>query len=124
MHYLIDTHIFLWWIDNNKKLSEKIKSVIANPSNIIFVSSVTTWEITIKKSLGKLEVPDNIIEIIEECGFETLSISPIHTLGIENLPDIHDDPFDRLLISQAICEDLILITNDQYIKQYDLKLLS
>ena len=80
MSYLLDTHTFIWWIQDNLNLSYKSKEVISNPNNLIFVSSVNTWEITIKKSLGKLKVPDNLESIILKCGFEVLPITIKHTL--------------------------------------------
>ena len=118
MGYLLDTHTFIWWIQDNLNLSYKSKEVISNPNNLIFVSSVNTWEITIKKSLGKLNVTDNLENIILKCGFEVLPINIKHTLYIENLDKYHDDPFDRLLISQAIIENLTLITRDENIIKY------
>ena len=118
MSYLLDTHTFIWWIQDNLNLSYKSKEVISNPNNLIFVSSVNTWKITIKKSLGKIKVPDNLESIILKCGFEVLPITIKHTLYIENLENYHDDPFDRLLISQAIIENLTLITRDERIIKY------
>ena len=118
MSYLLDTHTFIWWIEDNLNLSYQSKQIISNPNNLIFVSAVNTWEITIKKSLGKLNVPGNLEEIIYQCGFDVLPITIKHTLFIENLDKYHDDPFDRLLISQAIIENLTIITRDEKIIKY------
>jgi len=118
MSYLLDTHTFIWWIEDNLNLSYQSKQIISNPNNLIFISSVNTWEITIKKSLGKLNVPSNLEEIILQCGFDVLPIAIKHTLFIENLDKHHDDPFDRLLISQAIIENLTIITRDEKIIKY------
>jgi PIN domain nuclease of toxin-antitoxin system len=118
MSYLLDTHTFIWWIEDNLNLSYQSKQIISNPNNLIFVSAVNTWEITIKKSLGKLNVPGNLEEIILQCGFDVLPIAIKHTLFIENLDKHHDDPFDRLLISQAIIENLTIITRDEKIIKY------
>ena len=123
MSYLLDTHILLWWLEDNKNLSAEAKKVISNPNNLIFVSAVNTWEITIKKALGKLESPDNIESIIKECGFEQLPINIVHTTSIEKLEKFHEDPFDRLLIAQSIHENLTLITRDNKILQYQVKTL-
>jgi PIN domain nuclease of toxin-antitoxin system len=118
MSYLLDTHTFIWWIEDNLNLSYQSKQIISNPNNLIFISAVNTWEITIKKSLGKLNVPSNLEEIILQCGFDILPIAIKHTLFIENLDKHHDDPFDRLLISQAIIENLTIITRDEKIIKY------
>lgn len=118
MSYLLDTHTFIWWIEDNLNLSYQSKQIISNPNNLIFVSAVNTWEITIKKSLGKLNVPGNLEEIILQCGFDVLPIAIKHTLFIEHLDKYHDDPFDRLLISQAIIENLTIITRDEKIIKY------
>ena len=123
MSYLLDTHVLLWWLEDNKILSKKTKAIIANPDNTVFVSAVSTWEITIKKSLGKLESPDNFEKALEICGFDQLPISISHTTYIDKLEKIHDDPFDKLLIAQTICENLTLITKDKKILNYKISLL-
>lgn len=117
--YLLDTHILLWWLSGDKKLGKKKTDLIAKSTNHILVSTVSIWEIVIKKSLGKLKIPGNLKEIIYESEFEILSITPDHVLYLENLPAIHNDPFDRLLISQSICEDMIFVTADKIIPKYD-----
>ena len=119
--YLIDTHILLWWLSNDKKLPKKIDDLIANPSNSIIVSAVTAWEIAIKKSLNKLQAPDNLEEILEENNITVLSMSIEHALYVEHLPSIHQDPFDRLLIAQCIIEELIFVTADTIIPKYDIE---
>ncbi len=123
MHYLLDTCIFLWWLENNEKLSKKAKDIISDTSNIIFVSSVTIWEIAIKGSSGKLKVPINLTEYIQECGFESLPIYYNHAEATKELPNIHKDPFDRMLIAQALTEKLAIITADKKIKKYDVKVI-
>lgn len=116
--YLIDTHILLWWLSDDKKLSKKISALIADPDNHILVSAVSAWEIAIKKSLDKLKAPDNLKEILKKNGFELLSITIDHALEIEQLPKIHNDPFDRLLIAQCKVENLIFVTIDKIIPKY------
>ncbi|ASX28515.1 hypothetical protein BA173_00205 [Rickettsia sp. MEAM1 (Bemisia tabaci)] len=118
MKYLLDTHILLRWLNNNKVLPISIIEIIANPNNIIFVSSVNTSEITIKKSLGKLEVPDDLEEAIEANKFQKLPITIEHSTYITNLLSYHRDPFDRLLIAQAIVEKLTLLTLDTQMLKY------
>lgn len=116
--YLLDTPILLWWLSNDKKLSTKIKNLIIEPKNHILVSTATIWEIVIKKSLKKLEAPDNLKEIILSNDFDILSITADHVLYLEHLPLLHNDPFDRLLIAQSIVEDVILVTADTTIPHY------
>ncbi len=121
--YLLDTHILLWWLSDDKKLTKKVREVIANPNNDIVVSSVSVWEIIIKKSLNKLECPDNLKEILDKSNFVLLPMTVDHALSVEHLPIIHNDPFDRLLISQCYSEDLIFITEDKIIPQYKVNCL-
>lgn len=117
--YLLDTHILLWWLSDDKKLGKKRTELLAQSSNQIAVSTVSIWEIVIKKSLGKLKVPDNLKEVIYENEFEILSITPDHVLSLQNLPPIHNDPFDRLLIAQSIYEDMVIVTADKIIPKYE-----
>lgn len=116
--YLLDTHILLWWLSGDKKLGKKRTDLIAKSTNHIIVSTVTIWEIVIKKSLGKIQVPDNIKEVIIENEFEILPITLDHVLYLEHLPEIHHDPFDRLLIAQSMYEDMIFVTADKIIPKY------
>ena len=118
MSYLLDTHTLLWWLEDNPTLTQISKRIISNPNNLIFVSPVNTWEITIKKALGKIEAPNNLEQVILECGFDHLPITIKHTIFVENLENPHEDPFDRLLIAQAITEELTIITRDSKITQY------
>lgn len=123
MKFLLDTHALLWWLDNNPTLSRKAKQVISLEKNIIYVSAVSAWEIAIKKSLGKLEAPDNLEEVIKINNFIPLPISFTHALDIGKLPNYHEDPFDRLLIAQAKYEKLTLITRDANIIKYDVAVI-
>lgn len=119
--YLIDTHILLWWLANDKKLPKKMAALIADPANHIFVSAVSVWEISIKKSLKKLKAPSNLKEILETSGMELLSMTVDHALFVEHLPRIHDDPFDRLLIAQCMIEDMTFVSVDKTIEKYSVK---
>lgn len=119
MKFLLDTHILLWALMDHEKLSSTLKEKICDETNIIFVSAVSTWEIMIKKSLGKLKIPNNFESALVEARFELLPIRVSHTMEIENLPEIHSDPFDRLLIAQCKIEGLTLITQDKTIMKYD-----
>lgn len=121
MQLLLDTHALIWWLSNNPTLSAKTKKVIANPNNIVFVSAASAWEIAIKKSLGKLQAPDDLKEQVEVQRFTPLDINIDHALTVEKLPKHHRDPFDRILIAQAMSENLIIITRDRKFTAYKIK---
>ena len=123
--YLLDTHALLWFLSNNPELSSRAMKAIC--SNVpIYVSYASFWEISIKKSIGKLILPYTAAELIEMCRLENFECIRVHSddLNIlENLPFIHRDPFDRLLISEAISKNLTIITKDNNIKKYNVKIL-
>jgi len=120
---LLDTHTLLWWLANDTKLGPDTKEIIADNRNIVFVSAVTGWEISIKKASGKLEVPDDLDSLIEAENFEHLPISFFHGEQAGALPTHHKDPFDRMLIAQAQAEGLVIVTNDKIIPKYGVKVL-
>lgn len=119
MNLLLDTHVVLWWLANNPKLSKQAYEAISTNTNTIYVSAASAWEIAIKKALGKLIAPDNFKEAIGESGFKPLMITFDHAAFAGNLPRHHDDPFDRMLIAQAKLENLILVTHDGHTKKYE-----
>ncbi len=121
--YLLDTHTLLWWLTNSDKIGARCREVISNPENDIYVSPISLWEISIKKSIGKLKAPDNMAAICMEKGFLELKISLKDGQAMQTLPCLHKDPFDRMLIVQAINNRLIIITNDKIIKNYEVKTL-
>ncbi|KIA92543.1 hypothetical protein OC25_15970 [Pedobacter kyungheensis] len=121
MHFLIDTHIFISLINEDSNLDERTIKAIEIPSNQKLISIVSLWEIVIKINIGKLNVTRNLQEM-----YDLIEKSEISVLGIQKkdldiymrLPLIHKDPFDRLIISQALANDLTVITDDQYIRNY------
>ncbi len=116
--YLLDTQVFLWWHTDDKRLSTSIRSIIQNPENLVIVSVVSAWEICIKlNSHQQFKLDVNPRDLFSDA-FEILNIKLNHTLALQNLPNIHRDPFDRLLICQAQTEKLQLITNDHKILKY------
>jgi PIN domain nuclease of toxin-antitoxin system len=119
--YLLDTHILLWWLFNDKKLTKDVKELIEDVDNDIVVSAVSIWEIVIKKSANKLEVPDNLQEILHENEIRLLSMKAEHAFYLEQLPKLHSDPFDRLLIAQCVVENLVFVTADKIIPHYKIK---
>ena len=118
MNLLLDTHVFIWCVSAPKRLSDKTRKMIENPSNEVHVSAVSALEIAIKVSLGKLRIPGSIEEQIKEKNFNSLSVSVKHALKVADLPIIHKDPFDRLLIAQAMEENFTLVTSDEEIEKY------
>ena len=123
MNLLLDTHVLIWVLENNPMLSSDARDAIIDGTNMVFVSSVSAWEISIKKAMGKLKVPDNLEEEIALHRFAQLNINFDHAQLAGELPDIHKDPFDRMLIAQAIIEKLTLVTGDSLIPKYDVTVL-
>lgn len=124
VNLLLDTHAFLWAIDNSPKLSQKARKAIVDGNNIVFVSAATAWEIAIKKSIGKLKIPNgDYLEELRLHRFTPLDITTEHALTVENLSPHHKDPFDRMLIAQALVEKLTLITGDPKIKAYTVPII-
>lgn len=121
--FLIDTQIFIWWMEKSKKLPQDLFDLLNNPQNQIFLSVASVWEIVIKKAKKRLKTPKNIEAGVIRSGFLVLPIGLKHVLGVEKLPLFHKDPFDRILISQAKTERLTFITTDEKIWKYDLSLL-
>lgn len=122
--YLLDTNALLYFLYDSTKLSNKASDIIYHDNEKIHVSIASFWEIAIKSSIGKLVIKSSISKIAETCEkeqFEILSIKPLHLDNIRQLPQIHGDPFDRLIISQAMAENLVIITKDGMIPQYDIK---
>jgi PIN domain nuclease of toxin-antitoxin system len=122
--FLLDTHILLWFLENDSKLSDQVREVITNPKNLIFVSVISAWKISIKQSLGKLIAPSNLEEALRFSRFEVLSMTLAHGIKVADLPIHHKDPFDRMLIAQALIEGLTIITVDQKFKLYDVPLFA
>jgi PIN domain nuclease of toxin-antitoxin system len=124
VNLLLDTHTFLWAVDDDARLSPAARSAIIDGNNLVFVSAATAWEIAIKKSAGKLTLPQgNFLEELRIHRFTPLAITAEHALAVENLPSYHKDPFDRLLIAQAQLEKLVFVTGDARIRQYDVQLI-
>ena len=118
---LLDTHAFLWWLADDPALGPKARTLIADPSNPVFVSAATGWEIAIKKALGKLAAPDNLDALVESEGFSHLPVTFFHGEQAGALPARHKDPFDRMLIAQAQAEGLVIITRDEAIRSYGVR---
>jgi PIN domain nuclease of toxin-antitoxin system len=123
MKLLLDTHTFIWFVEDDIKLPISTKNQIESIDNEILVSIVSLWEIAIKTSLGKLEIANDIPSMIREIeinGFTILPIFPEHTICVSTLPFHHRDPFDRMLISQSITENIRIISKDSVFGEYDI----
>jgi PIN domain nuclease of toxin-antitoxin system len=118
MSHSLDTHTFLWWLDDPQLLSEAAREAIGDGRNTIYVSAVVVWEIVIKRALGKLDAPDDIEAAMAANRFLPPPVTVPHALAVQALPDFHRDPFDRLLIAQARREGLTLVTHDPLIARY------
>lgn len=127
MNVLLDTHAFLWWVIDDAQLSTTAKAMIAEPTNTIYLSVVSAWEIIIKERTGKLSLPESpetyILSRLTANRFATLPVEMPHVLQIASLPDHHRDPFDRLLIAQSQVENIPLLTTDQLISQYSVNVI-
>jgi PIN domain nuclease of toxin-antitoxin system len=126
MNLLLDSHAFLWWLQDSRRLSREARRAIAAPASQVFVSAVSIWEIAIKLSVGKLRWREGVTldDSIASCGFTELPVSVRHAAGVRNLPRHHADPFDRLLVSQALVEDLWVVTADEMFARYGIRTLA
>jgi PIN domain nuclease of toxin-antitoxin system len=124
MRVLLDTHAFLWWIDDSPQLSDRARATIAEGSNDLFLSAASGWEIAIKAQLGKIRVQGELDAFmaaqLHQNNISVLSIQLEHALHVASLPLLHRDPFDRLLVAQGRLEDMPILTADPLMQQYDI----
>ena len=118
MTLLLDTHAFLWWLDDPQLLSRAARKAIADGKNTVYVSAAVVWEIAIKRSLGKLDTPHDLEAAMASNRFLPLPVTILHALAVETLPDHHRDPFDRILIAQAQREGFKLVSRDRRVPLY------
>jgi PIN domain nuclease of toxin-antitoxin system len=125
--YLLDTHVFLWWITDDPRLSDRVRAVLGGSANRIIFSAVSAWEIVIKARLGRLDIQGGVALLVTDQiaanGFVSLAVEMRHALQVARLPPLHRDPFDRMLIAQAQAEDLTLLTADVLVAQYQVPTL-
>jgi PIN domain nuclease of toxin-antitoxin system len=125
LRLLLDTHAFLWWLNDDSKLLAEARAAISDDAATVYVSAATIWELSIKARLGKLDLGDtDPVGEIAANDFLELPISARHALAAGELPRHHDDPFDRMLIAQAQSEDLVLVTHDSKIEPYGVAMLA
>jgi len=120
--FLADTHILLWSINDDHRLSARHRSLL-NSDAVIFASVASIWEISIKRALGKLRAPENLRIVLPDADFPLLNIQPEHAETVATLPHHHRDPFDRLLIAQAQIENLTLLSADPHFALYEVDLV-
>jgi PIN domain nuclease of toxin-antitoxin system len=123
MKILLDTHVLIWLLTEPERVSKQAIKELEKPDNIVYVSAASTWEMSIKQSAGKLDIPDDFKKVMQHYRFTELPITIEHTIRVKELPLLHKDPFDRLLVAQAIEEKLTLVTRDSLIEQYAIKTL-
>jgi PIN domain nuclease of toxin-antitoxin system len=124
---LLDAHTLLWWLAKDPGLKQRARNAIADQDNEVLVSAAIVWEISTKAAIGRLEAaPDLIDELVPQVdaeGFAPLSISLVHAYAAGRLPRHHRDPFDRILVAQALLEQLTIVTRDPLIARYDVPIL-
>ncbi len=122
MRVLLDTHVFLWWNEDNAELSKKVLKILIDPANTLVLSVASAWEIAIKTQSGKLRLPEDAANYVRSrsahYGMEILPIHLTHALALQSLPSLHRDPFDRILIAQSQIENLPILTADPAIRGY------
>ena len=122
MKYLLDTHAIIWYMEESSELPQEITALIDNPVMDVCICAISLWEIAIKMNLGKLEIKltlDELLAYVKTREFRIINIEDEHLLSLHDLPYIHKDPFDRLLVATAITEGLTIITIDENIHKYD-----
>lgn len=121
MNLLLDTHVALWAITDSPKLSVKARELIESPRTSVWISAATVWEIAIKHGLGRGDMPVSSADALgyfRESGYRFLPVEPEHAAAVEDLPTHHADPFDRILVAQAMVEPMRLITHDPLVASY------
>jgi PIN domain nuclease of toxin-antitoxin system len=122
---LVDTHVLLWAVSDPERIPSAIGLAMGSPANETFVSVVCLWEIAIKKRLGKLEAPEDLPEwVARHADFSVLPIVAEHAWRVRSLPSIHNDPFDHLIVAQALVEGMTVVTHDGVISRYGVPVLA
>ena len=120
MRILLDSHVVLWWLDDSAAMGSRCRELISHADEA-FISAVTPWELGIKRALGKLTMPEGLVDELESGGFVSLSITAAHAEFAPALPSHHRDPFDRMLVAQAQLEALVLVTADTALAGYEVE---
>jgi PIN domain nuclease of toxin-antitoxin system len=120
---LLDAHALLWWLDDDRTLSQPARDAIRDPSNDVFVSAASVWEIEIKRALGKLAAPPGLLAAIDAADFDMLPITGADAERAAHLPPHHRDPFDRMLVAQAGRLDALIVSRDRQFDPYEANVL-
>lgn len=118
MRVLLDSHVLLWWLDDPARLVPAARLVISARENDVFFSAASVWELGLKSAKGKLRLPATFVATLMRDGFSPLAVSVPHTERALSLPPLHGDPFDRLLLAQALVENLLFMTRDDALRAY------
>ena len=123
MNLLLDTQVLVWCLAADRRLRNAARQAIEDDGNRVWVSAASAWEIEIKAALGKLRVPDDLLTQMTAIRFDELPVRIKHALFLRRLPALHRDPFDRILIAQALCEGLTLVTADPVLREYPVRII-
>jgi len=128
MKYILDTHVFFWWVNGeDESISEVVHEIIKEPSNELYLSIASVWEMMIKCQIGKLELPEPYEEFItNQLKINGISLLPVnieHACGLQRLPLHHRDPFDRMILSQAACEEYTILSKDCILPKYEVRVI-
>jgi PIN domain nuclease of toxin-antitoxin system len=115
---LLDTHAALWWLADDARIGDGVTRSLSDDTNQVLISAVVVWEVAIKRSLGKLDAPAGLAPTLLDAGAQPLPVTIDHAAGVERLPWHHRDPFDRLLIAQALTEDAAIVSHDEQFSEY------
>lgn len=127
MRLLLDTHVAIWSLMEPERISAEGRSLILDPGNIVHVSAASIWEIAVKFPLDRKTAPpfsaSEACDYFRQAGFVLFDVNPPHAAAVERLPLLHGDPFDRLLIAQALAEPMVLLTHDRQVAAYDAQII-
>ena len=124
MRILADSHVLVWWLDDPQRLiAPPLYHALQDPANDVLFSAASVWELSLKSAKGQLRLPATFVTLLKADGFDELPVTARHAISTSSLPSLHGDPFDRILIAQALVEGLVLATRDRTIMRYDVPVL-
>jgi len=123
VRYLLDTHAVIWAVADPQRLPNGVRDAVVDAANVVLVSVASAWEVAIKRAIGKLDFADITTAFLDRHGFDRLDIRLDHVAAVADLPQLHSDPFDRMLVAQAGVDDLTIITRDPLVHRYEVNIL-
>lgn len=123
MKLLLDSHVIVWWLEDSRHLTPAVRAAISSPASHPFISAASVWELALKIAKGQLKLPDDYVHRLRTDGFTELPVTIKQVVNSTRLPALHRDPFDRLLVAQALAEGLVLVTHDDVVQRYDVPVL-